>query len=134
MSARTLEVVLIEDNSADVYLVGRALQEAGLDVNLRILKNGEEALRFLEDLRETFVPDLFLIDWNLPRVPGKVVLKAIHESQHTGSAPRIVLTSSQSPADKSEAEQMGAIFLSKPRSLDEFIEIGQKVRTLLGDH
>ena len=132
MNGHTLDVVLVEDNSADVFLIDRALQEAGLDFRLRTFKDGEEALNFLGDMRNASTPDVFLIDWNLPRVPGKAVLQAIGNIGDFGKTTRIVLTSSDSPADQSEVEQLGAVFFSKPRSLDEFIQIGQKIRTLLG--
>src|SRR5689334_6619402 len=128
MRARMLDVVLVEDNSADVFLIGRALEEAGLEFTLRTFKDGEAALTFLGQIEETSAPDVFLIDWNLPRVPGKIVLEAIGGADYLGKTPRIVLTSSQSPADKSEAEKLGAVFFSKPRSFHEFIQIGQKIK------
>jgi CheY-like chemotaxis protein len=113
MNPRTLQVVLIEDNSSDVFLIGKALREAGLKFSLRTFTNGEEALEFVETLEESSVPDIILMDWNLP--------------------PRVVLTSSQSPEARKEVEQMGGIFLGKPRTLDEFLKIGPKIKALLGD-
>jgi CheY-like chemotaxis protein len=133
MNPRTLQVVLIEDNSSDVVLIGKALREAGLKFSLRTFTNGEEALEFVETLEESGVPDIILMDWNLPRVHGKDILQAMDHVRCLGKTPRVVLTSSQSPGDRKEVEQMGGVFLSKPRTLDEFLKIGPKIKALLGD-
>ena len=132
MNPHTLEVILIEDNSADVYLIRRSLHEAGLIFNLRILRDGEEALRFIEKLDHGAAPDLFLLDWNLPRVHGQQILEAMGHSSVLGNTPRIVLTSSESPTDRVAVERLGAVFVSKPRTLDEFMQIGFKIRIILG--
>src|SRR5271165_2950650 len=119
--AHTLDIVLIEDNSGDIFLIRRALQEAGLSFSLRTFKDGEEALRFVENAEETSSPpDIFLMDWNLPRVHGKDVLRAIGHSGSLNKTPRVVLTSSDSPVDRSDVEDLGGVFVSKPRSLEEF--------------
>jgi CheY-like chemotaxis protein len=107
MNPRTLQVVLIEDNSSDVFLIGKALREAGLKFSLRTFTNGEEALEFVETLEESGVPDIILMDWNLPRVHGKDILQAMDHVRCLGKTPRVVLTSSQSPGDRKEVEQMG---------------------------
>jgi chemotaxis family two-component system response regulator Rcp1 len=133
MNPRTLQVVLIEDNSSDVFLIGKALREAGLKFSLRTFTNGEEALEFVETLEESGVPDIILMDWNLPRVHGKEILQAMDRVRCLGKTPRVVLTSSQSAGDRKEVEQMGGVFLSKPRTLDEFLRIGPKIKALLGE-
>jgi chemotaxis family two-component system response regulator Rcp1 len=130
MITRTLDVVLIEDNSADVFLIGRSLREAGLNFTLRTLQDGEQAMTFIAANRDS-APDLILMDWNLPRVHGKDLLRAMGRSW-LGTTPRIVLTSSESPLDRADVEKLGGIFVSKPRTLDEFIQIGGKIRTILG--
>lgn len=129
MNSRALDVVLVEDNSADVFLIREALREAGLDFNLCILRNGEEALTFIEG---GATPDVFLMDWNLPRIHGKEILAAIGDCGRLENTPRIVLTSSESPADRKEVEQLGAVFIKKPRTLAEFINIGRRIKTILG--
>lgn len=128
MNPRALDVVLIEDNSADVFLIGQALREAGLVFNLRTFKDGEEALTFVEG---SITPDLFLMDWNLPRIHGKEILAAIGQCDRLLKTPRIVLTSSESPIDRREVEELGGVFVSKPRTLDEFMQIGQRIKSIL---
>ena len=131
MTPHTLDIVLIEDNSADVFLIKRALQEAGLNFILRTFEDGEEALKFVEQIKDEATPDIFLMDWNLPRVHGKILLQAIGHSLSLKNTPRIVLTSSASPVDQADVEGLGGVFVSKPRSLDEFMQIGQRVKSLL---
>src|SRR5579871_364358 len=132
MIPHTLDIVLIEDNSADVFLIRRALQEAGLSFNLRTFKDGEEALQFVETAREpATAPDIFLMDWNLPRVHGKEVLRAIGHSGFLNKTPRMVLTSSDSPMDRTDVEGLGGVFVSKPRSLEDFMQIGRHVKSIL---
>ncbi len=126
-----LNVVLVEDNSADVFLIDRALHEAGLQYRLRTFDNGEEAMKFLEQPEEAEVPDVFLMDWNLPRVHGKEILRAISGSGLFRNSPRVVFTSSDSPVDRSEVERLGGIFVNKPRTLDEFMGIGRKIQAIL---
>jgi chemotaxis family two-component system response regulator Rcp1 len=132
MVPHTLDIVLIEDNSADVFLIRRALQEAGLDFSLRTFKDGEEALKFVERVDESVAPDIFLMDWNLPRVHGKDVLRAIGMCGRLKQTPRMVLTSSDSPVDRIDVEGLGGVFVSKPRSLEEFMQIGRRVKLILG--
>jgi two-component system, chemotaxis family, response regulator Rcp1 len=130
--AHTLDIVLVEDNSADVFLIKRALQEAGLTFSLRTFKDGEEALKFVEAAEETSAaPDIFLMDWNLPRVHGKEILRAIRHSGLLSKTPRVVLTSSDSPVDRTDVEGLGGVFVSKPRSLEEFMQIGRRVKSIL---
>ena len=132
MTPHPLDVVLIEDNSADVYLINRALKQAGLDFHLRTFKNGEDAITFIRRLDQKGAPDLFVVDWNLPRVHGMEILQAMGLSASLTHTPRIVLTSSESQDDKSEVERLGGVFFSKPRSLDEFMKIGCRIKSMLG--
>ncbi len=88
-------------------------------------------LTSVERLDEKSVPDIFLMDWSLPRVHGKGVLEAIGHSSSLQRTPRVVLTSSESPIDRTDVEGLGGVFVSKPRSLDEFMQIGRRVKSIL---
>lgn len=132
MKPHALNVVLIEDNSADVFLINRALKQAGLDFHLRTFKNGEDAITFVKRLDQAGAPDLFVVDWNLPRVHGKEILQEMELSAYLSHTPRIVLTSSESQDDRTEVERLGGVFFSKPRSLDEFMQIGRRIKSILG--
>lgn len=113
-----MEVLLIEDEPADVYLVREAFRQANLGANLTVVTDGEDALRFLdkEDIWSTApVPDLVLLDLNLPRVSGGEVLAAMKSDERTRSIPVIVLTSSHAQTDVAFAYRNHAnCYITKP--------------------
>ncbi len=94
------DIVLVEDAEPDVFLVREALQQNGLDFNLRVFGDGEQASDFFDevdrDLRVA-VPRLLMLDLNLPRKTGAEVLENVRKSSRLQSLPVIVLTSSDSP-------------------------------------
>ena len=128
---RPAQVALIEDNPGDVLLIREALREEGLDVNLVHFHDGDEAWACLNTQAEA--PNLILLDLNLPRVDGTLLLRQIRGHPVLSHVPIAVLTSSQSPADENEAIAMGAErFIRKPSGLEEFLtSVGRAVRDLL---
>lgn len=126
------KVVLLEDNPADVFLLRRALREAGLECEMKELDNGEDALQHLHSrARQNDIPDLILLDLNVPRQEGADVLRELRTLPAFRDALIIVVTSSQAPSDRQRVEEYGAIFLTKPADLDEFMQLGQVIRGLL---
>ncbi len=97
-----MDILLVEDEPADVYLVREAFRQANLAADITVVTDGEDALRFLdkEDIWTTApVPDLVLLDLNLPRVSGSEVLVAMKSDQRTRSIPVVVFTSSHARTD-----------------------------------
>jgi DNA-binding response OmpR family regulator len=125
-------VALIEDNPGDVLLIREALREEGLDVDLMHFHDGDEAWASLN--RQAEAPQLILLDLNLPRVDGSLLLRQIRAHPVLSQVPIAILTSSQSPADEEEVLSMGAErFIRKPSGLEEFLtSVGGAVRDLLG--
>ncbi|MBL8293989.1 MAG: response regulator [Bryobacterales bacterium] len=131
MSADRFVICVAEDNPADVYLLRYALTAAGLVFDLKILEDGAEALRFVQD-ESAVTPDLFILDMNLPKRSGTEVLAAIRRQPALTSVPVAVLTSSASPLDKTRSEELGAShYLQKPLDLDDFLRIGHDIKALL---
>lgn len=125
-------VVLVEDNPADVFLLKRALAEAGIPCTLTELKDGEEAIQFLTGTAaEGQAPDLIMLDLNTPKRSGCDVLEAVRQLRPDASTKFVVFTSSQSPKDKRRVEDLGAMYWQKPADLDEFMKVGQTVKALL---
>ena len=131
MSHAPITILLAEDNPGDVYLVRLALQETGLDFSLVEVGDGEQALRYLDELDgdpAACCPELVLLDLNLPRFDGKRVLerlKAIKKCSHTRT---IVLTSSEYPTDRTDVERLGAdCYFHKPQDLEMFLRLGDLV-------
>ena len=125
-------ILLAEDNKADVFLVRRSLEEHAIGHELRVAHDGEEALRLIDEIRDGEEPVLLLIDLNLPRVSGQEILGQLKNKPRCGDVPVIVLTSSDSPADRAEAARLGArAYFRKPSKLDEFMQLGAMVRQVL---
>lgn len=136
-AARKFRILLVEDNAADVQLLRMAFQEASLDCDLIVLEDGAEALALVRQqgrFAESQVPDLAVLDLNLPKNGGVEVLDAIRESQAFRQMPVAILSSSSSPRERAKIEEFGVKrFLTKPLDLDEFLGLGLVLKTLLED-
>lgn len=130
-----MDILLVEDAEPDVFLVREALVQAGIKFRMMVLDDGEKAVDFVDGLdrdssREA--PDLILLDLNLPKLSGDQVLTRMRRSTRCKTVPVVIVTSSDSPRDKSDAARLGAtLYFRKPSRLDEFMSLGPLVRELL---
>lgn len=128
-------VLLVEDNPADADLVEEALEEAQFDCELRVMRNGQQAIELIESLESGGVqemPDLVLLDLNLPKVTGDVVLERVRSSPRCREAKVFIISSSDAPADRERAMKLGAIgYFRKSSNLADFMKIGPRVRAIL---
>ena len=128
-------VLLIEDNSGDVFLVEEALREHHVDCELVVCRDGEEAILFFEHLdgdASVSQPQLVLLDLNLPKIPGHKVLQSIRGSARSATLPVVIVTSSASQADLERNRKFGAsAYFQKPSSLTEFMKIGELIGSFL---
>jgi two-component system, chemotaxis family, response regulator Rcp1 len=129
------EILLVEDNPADVYLVREALREYGVDCGIRIASDGGEMLRIISSdcaKAEAERLGLIILDLNLPRHDGTEILQRLWESTEFAHIPVVVLTSSDSPRDRLVAKQFGATrYLRKPSSLEQYLSLGAVLKDLL---
>ncbi len=129
---RHIQVFLAEDNHADAYLVEVALREHNLSFDLRIAKDGEEALRAVKKFGVGEpIPDIAMLDINLPKEEGNKVMQSIREHSCCASTPIIIMSSAQRQSDEAFAKQFQAVFFQKSTSLSEFLQLGQLVKDLL---
>ena len=125
---------MAEDNPADVYLIRVALQEHGIDIPLEVAADGKEVLHILEREMQPDATDLRLIilDLNLPRHDGIEIMQRLLESGRMAHVPVVVLTSSDSPRDRTVASALGAArFLRKPSNLEQFLNLGAAFKEVL---
>lgn len=131
----TPEILLAEDNPADIYLIREALQEHGVSCPLRVVSDGKEALQFLTqlDLRaQQSELGLIILDLNLPRHDGIEILQKLRDTPRMAHVPVAVLTSSDSPRDREVATRLGAArYLRKPSNLEQFLNLGAVFKDLL---
>jgi CheY-like chemotaxis protein len=130
------QIVLAEDNPADVTVVRMALREAGVDCALSVLRDGEEALAFLDAIdanpKKMPVIDLLLLDLHLPKRDGKDILKRLRSTENYAQTPVIVTTASGAPQDHDQAEKHAALYyFQKPSTFAEFMQLGHIVRDFL---
>jgi DNA-binding response OmpR family regulator len=128
--------VLVEDNRADVGLVREALEEHSVRCQVTVISNGDTALKFIDeiDAGRHPCPDLVIIDLNLPKKPGKEVLKRMRASAICNHVPVVILTSSDNQKDKDDVAPFAPLhYLKKPSSLDEFITLGALFKQIVHD-
>ncbi len=128
-------ILLVEDNPGDVFLVREALGQLGIAFELVVFEDCERALAYLNqvDADETLSPpDLAMVDLNLPRGDGADLCRRIRNSPKFGHIPIIVLTGSESPRDHAFVAALNASVFRKPTAdLDEFMRIGALVNEVL---
>src|SRR5579872_7070671 len=127
------EILLAEDNPADVYLIREALREHGVTCPVRVVWDGKEVLQFISDsVAVEHGLGLIILDLNLPRHDGIEVLQKLRETEGLAHVPVVVLTSSDSPRDRVVASELGAAcYVRKPSSLDQFLSLGATFKKLL---
>lgn len=122
-----VEVLLVEDNPADVQLMREMLEESKILTSLHVVMDGEEALDYLHR-REGFAdaprPDMILLDLNLPKKSGLVVLEAIKEDPDLRRTPVVVMTTSEEEKDILESYDHHAnSYVTKPLDFEQFLDV-----------
>lgn len=125
------DILLVEDNPADIELTRESLDEARILSNLHVARDGIEAMTFLNQeppQADAPIPDLILLDLNLPKKDGREVLRECKEDEELRKLPIVVLTSSQAEADIARAYDLHAnSYVVKPVELSEFVEIMKRI-------
>jgi DNA-binding response OmpR family regulator len=132
-----LNLLLAEDNLPDALLVREAIRMEDLPLDVHIASDGERALEFLKNSEQdpnAPCPHVLLLDLNLPRVDGFEVLRRIRANEKQKHLPVLIITSSDSPADRSQSARLGAGYFRKPPDYEEFLKIGVALRRLLQEH
>jgi len=124
---RPIEILLVEDNPGDVRLTREALSESRILNRLSVVTDGAAALDYLErrsPYEEAPVPDLVLLDLNLPKISGLEVLEHIKNHERLKVVPVVALTTSQSERDiwASYAHHVNC-YITKPMSFEPFMEV-----------
>jgi CheY-like chemotaxis protein len=129
MDRKEIHILLVDDNEGDILLTREALDDARIINKVSIAYDGLEAIRFLKEppAREG-IPDLILLDINLPRMNGTEVLEVIKNDPELKRIPVIMLTTSSSEKDILASYNNHAnCYITKPVDLDRFMDV---IRTI----
>lgn len=128
---RPVEILLVEDNPADIRLTQEGLKEARIANNLTAITDGDTALDFLHRrgaYADAIRPDLILLDLNLPGIDGRSVLAHVKEDPELKVIPVVVLTSSEAESDIAKSYEAHAnCFISKPIDFNGFLHVVQSI-------
>lgn len=122
----SFSIFLIEDREEDIDITREALKEANKDCDLEVVKDGETALSRLREHSEEKLeklPDIILLDLNLPKMDGRKVLEKLKEDEKLAPIPVIVLTVSKRDEDIAKSYNSGAAgYITKPIDFSEFVK------------
>lgn len=126
-----MNILLIEDNPGDVRLTQEAFKEGQISIDLNVVMDGVEAIRYLRKeapYDEASTPDLILLDLNLPKRDGREVLEEIKTDQNLKRIPVVVLTTSNAEQDILKSYNLHVnCYINKPVDFDKFFDIIQKI-------
>jgi CheY-like chemotaxis protein len=128
MATEPILIVLVEDDDGHANLVERNLKRAGFANGMLRLKDGQEALDFVQAKgahagRSTPHPMLLLLDIKMPRVDGVEVLRQLKSDPQTAVVPVIMLTTTDDPREIQRCYELGcSVYITKPVDYQSFVE------------
>ncbi len=128
---RPITVLLVEDDPGDVLMTREAFEEYKMRNTLHVVSDGVEALAYLRregEFADAVMPDLILLDLNLPRRDGRQVLAEIKNDPELCRIPVVVLTTSQAEEDVLRSYQLHAnAYVAKPVDFERFISVVKQI-------
>ena len=121
-----LQILLIEDDPDDVELLETAFKDNAVSAEFIVISQGDRVLPYL--ISSANMPDIMLLDLNLPKIHGKDVLSQIKAVEHFCTFPVIILTTSSAQSDIDFCKAAGAdYYFTKPTRLKDFATIVQTI-------
>ncbi|MBF0566837.1 MAG: response regulator [Nitrospirae bacterium] len=132
MQSYPVQILLVEDDQGDVDLMMEGLNKAKILINMNVVDDGVKAMKYLRHeapYTDSAVPDLLLLDLNLPLKDGREVLAEIKSDENLKTIPIVVLTTSDSEKDILKSYSLGAnCYLTKPVNFSRFVEMVQGIQ------
>ena len=119
-----MRILLVEDNPGDVRLTEEAFKDCNIQVDLDVVSDGEQAIRYLnriEPYQNSKLPDLVLLDLNLPKLNGREVLELIKSNAELRHIPVVILTTSSAEQDVHASYELNLnCYIKKPLEYEKF--------------
>jgi len=131
------KILVIEDNPGDVFLLRQALNEQGEPYVLEVLRDGEEAIDFINLQREEAQeePCVIVLDLHLPKHDGVAVLRAIRREPVLAHVQVVALTTLASPRDEQEVRELGVrLYNAKPNRVADWIKLAAEILEICREH
>lgn len=126
-AVRPITVLLVEDDPGDVILVREAMSTDKVQNELDVVSDGVLALEYLRD-PDLVLPDLVLLDLNLPRKGGREVLAEIRADPALKRIPVVILTTSDAESDILRSYELHAnAYVTKPVDLEQFLHVVREI-------
>lgn len=130
---KQINILLVEDNEGDIVLTMEALEDAKIINKILVQRDGVAAIDYLLETAKNNaaeLPDLILLDINLPKLDGKEVLQQIKTHQELKKIPVVMLTTSSSETDVLESYNSHAnCYIVKPVDLNKFFNIVKAIES-----
>ncbi len=132
MNKSKISVLHVDDSIEAVYLMQNAFEEVDFEHSIFVAQNGHEALDYLmksENYNKDSIPDLILLDINMPIMDGFEFLDNIKKEEKTRHIPVIMFTTSSSTSDVMKSYQKHAnSYIVKPGNLDEYMDVANSIK------
>lgn len=129
------QLLIVDDNPADVFLIRAAIKEAGIDADIIVARDGEQAVRIFDQADQDDrlpCPAIVILDINLPKRLGSEVLLYMRASRRCANARVVVVSTSSSPQDYQKMMNLGASsYFRKPSDYLGFMKLGDMIKGLL---
>ncbi len=126
-----IDILIIEDNEGDARLIKEVLSDGKVSNLLHNVKDGVQAMDFLKKrgaYANASVPDLIILDLNLPRKDGREVLSEIKTDPELKKIPVVIMTTSQAEEDILKSYNLHAnCYITKPIDLNQFIKVVKSI-------
>jgi chemotaxis family two-component system response regulator Rcp1 len=134
-SSARRQVLIVEDNQSDAYLIQRAIEGTKLPIDFHVVRDGQRAVQFFDQADADPAkpcPDIVILDINLPRIQGADVLKHMRSLSRCAQVHVIVVSTSVSERERELVKDLGADgYFRKPSEFDEFMKLGDLVKGAL---
>ncbi|MCB2196609.1 MAG: response regulator [Bacteroidetes bacterium] len=131
MNKKSFKILLIKDDSVDFELIMGFIKSSELNLDVQLCKDGPDALEFLfsKEVYQTInMPDLIILDLNMPKMDGLDLLKEIKKDEVLRVMPVLILTASEHSNDIKSAYYLGAnCYILKPTSIEKLQKVMQSI-------